>query len=223
MEFYIYHFKRKLWFLFVAAIWLAVIYGRLYSSSNMLPVLLMHSYLWHFEVFLLIPAYVLSILTLSNGAETEFCTCYGVSLMRLSVAQGLPYLLITIPALAVLIFMPPVDTIVLEPSFCGMMLVTGIINLFSCTTLARLVRKAVNNLYGSIGIGIVLFYSLVMVGAKSNYTRFQILFSLYTEELSIYEFWINRGIFLTLGVLFLTFEHFLAKKIQAQLTNKSKG
>ncbi len=209
MRFYLRHFTSRLWFLGLLAVWMVVIYTTITPKTNMEPILLVKQYVRFFEVYLMIPAYVLSLLTLSNRAETEFCLCYGIGRMRLSVAQSLPYVVLTIPAFVLMVLWPPSDKIVLDADFRLIALISNTINLFACTSLARLVRKVVCNLYGSVGVGIVLFYVLTMLGGGSRYTCYQILFPFYTGAASSHELLVNRGIFLILGICSVCTERLL--------------
>lgn len=211
MKFYIRHFIFRLWFLGLLAIWMVVIYTTITPKTNMEPILLVKQYARFFEVYLMIPAYVLSLLTLSNRTETEFCLCYGIGRMRLSLAQSLPYIVLTIPAFVLMVLWPPSDKIVLDADFRLIALMSNAINLFVCTSLARLVRKVTRNLYGSIGVGIVLFYVLTMSGGVSPGTSYQILFPFYTGAVAFRTLLLNRGLFLILGICSVCCEAFTSK------------
>ena len=202
MKFYLRNFISRLWFLGLLGVWMLVIYTTITPKTEMEPILLVKQYTRFFEVYLMIPAYVLSLLTLWNRAENEFCQCYGVGRMRLSVAQSLPYTVLTIPAFLFMVLWPPSDKIVLDADFRLLALLSNTVRLFACTSLARLVRKATRDLYGSVGLGIVLFYLLTMLWGGSYRTCYQILFPFYTKAAGALDLRINCGFYLLMGTVF---------------------
>ena len=205
LRFFRFHFLRRLWIFPLVLGWTVLsLYSVLSYKEGGLEAVA-KSLAQIFEIYLIVPAVILSIFIFTNSAELEFCQCYGFSSVKLGLIQLFPTVFFSLLCIGLSAFLLPVEVLVLYPTFRWILFLTSAVNLLTVVSAVVLSRVLVRNLFGTLGIAVVLYYGITMSnyirGPYAYYFNGGALFRMILDGLPLEEFYVNRGIFAAFAIL----------------------
>lgn len=213
LRFYRLHFLRRLWFLPCTLVWTFFALNGFFAENNVI------AFVDPMETGLMIPAFVPCIFLFQNSAEIEFSQCYGFPLRHLCLAYSLPYYLYSLVGMVGAVWLFPLDLAGVTAQGRWIILLTGAVNLTFAVVLAVFVRLVVRNLFGALGLSMVLFYGFILNLYSPSYpgAYYRVgnpLTAVLRYGLPMEKFYWNRAVYIGLILLLCIINYLILRQRQ---------